>query len=276
MRLLFRLVTIIAAFHSQVTTVHAADATAQHVTFPSGERTLQGFIWKPDGNGPFPSVLYNHGSEKLPGSFPTLGAFWTQQGYVFFVPHRAGHGRSPGDYIVDLQQQFQASESDPQKVKQKIVQLHENANVDVVAALSWLKLQSEVDAKRIAVAGISYGGIQTLLTAEKALGVRGFVAFSPAAMSWAGNTLLRERLLEAVNKAQAPLFLLQAKNDYNLGPSELLGEALRKRGAPNRASIYPPFGKVDDPRDGHGGFAVRGSAMWGADVLTFLREVMKP
>ena len=71
------------------------------VSFPRGGATLQGWIYKPAGAGPFPAVLYNHGSDKVPGWFPTLGAFWTGHGYVFFVPHRAGHGRSPGDYIVD-------------------------------------------------------------------------------------------------------------------------------------------------------------------------------
>jgi dipeptidyl aminopeptidase/acylaminoacyl peptidase len=58
--------------------------------------TLQGWIYKPAGKGPFPAVLYNHGSDKAPGWFPTLGKYWTSKGYVFFVPHRRGHGRSPG------------------------------------------------------------------------------------------------------------------------------------------------------------------------------------
>jgi hypothetical protein len=94
-------------------------------------------------------------------------------------------------------------------------------------------------------------------------------------MSWAGNPLLRERLLQAVKNIKAPMFLLQAENDYNLGPSELLGGELKRKGQPNRTKVYPPFGDKANPKDGHGGFAVRGSDVWGADVLAFLDEVLK-
>ncbi|MEO5803177.1 MAG: hypothetical protein ABIR24_06580 [Verrucomicrobiota bacterium] len=105
--------------------------------------------------------------------------------------------------------------------------------------------------------------------------MKAFVPFAPAAMSWSSNPLLRERLLRAVKNAKAPMFLLQAENDYNLGPSELLGGELKRKGKPNRAKIYPAFGNNDDPHSGHGGFAVRGSEMWGADMMDFLNEVLK-
>ena len=72
----------------------------------------------------------------------------------------------------------------------------------------------------------------------------------------------------------APIFLLQAQNDYNLGPMELLGAELKRKGAPNRAKLYPVFGDKDNPKDGHGGFAVRGSDVWGMDVLEFVREAI--
>jgi hypothetical protein len=42
----------------------------EEVVFPGGGRELHGFLWKPEGDGPFPAVLWNHGSEKLPGSQP--------------------------------------------------------------------------------------------------------------------------------------------------------------------------------------------------------------
>ena len=124
-------------------------------------------------------------------------------------------------------------------------------------------------ATRIAVSGCSYGGIQTLITAEKGLGVRAFVPFAPGAMSWA-NPALREREIETVRNAKAPLFLLQAENDYGIGPSEVLGPLIRSKGGLNRAKLYPPFGTT--PQEGHGGFACYegGIAVWGQDVLDFL------
>ena len=113
-----------------------------------------------------------------------------------------------------------------------------------------------------------------MLSAEKGLGIKAFVPFSPGAMSWRGNPLLHERLLQAVRRAKAPIFLLQAKNDYNLGPSELLGGELKREGLPNRASLYPVFGDAAKPQDGHGGFAVRGSGVWGTDVVEFINAAL--
>jgi dienelactone hydrolase len=70
-----------------------------------------------------------------------------------------------------------------------------------VAAVAWLKEQPSVDPRRIVVSGVSYGGIQTLLTAEKGLGIRAFVPFAPGAMSFA-NRALRERMATAVRNAK--------------------------------------------------------------------------
>src|SRR5689334_11525885 len=78
----------------------AADAQ-ELVSFSAGELTLKGFLWKPPGAGPFPAILWNHGSEKLPGSVDSVAPFFVTHGYVFFVPHRRGQGRSPGRYIMD-------------------------------------------------------------------------------------------------------------------------------------------------------------------------------
>lgn len=277
-----RLFVGLMVFNLSVTGVFAADNPAvssgpepKLVSFPAGGVTLQGWIYQPPGKGPFPAMLYNHGSEKTPGWAPPLGKFWTDKGFVFFMPHRGGHGRSPGEYIVDLQQQFREKEKDLAKAQRHDIELHERANLDVVAALAWLKQQPFVGANALVVSGISYGGIQTVLLSEKELGVKAFVPFAPAAMSWKGNPLLRERLLLAVKSAKAPMFLLQAKNDYNLGPSELLGAELQRKGGLNRAKVYPVFGDASNHQDGHGGFAVRGSDVWGADVMSFLNEALK-
>ncbi|MEO5803178.1 MAG: CocE/NonD family hydrolase [Verrucomicrobiota bacterium] len=137
------------------------------VSFSRDGATLHGFIYKPEGKGPFPAVIYNHGSEKIPGWFPTLGEFWTSKGFVFFVPHRRGHGRSSGDYIVDLQTQFREKEKDLNVTRKYDIELHEKANLDVVAAIAWLKQQSFINTNALVMSGISYGGIQTVLSGKK-------------------------------------------------------------------------------------------------------------
>lgn len=243
------------------------------VEFKNGNLTLQGFLWVPEGKGPFPAVLWNHGSEKNPIKGESLAKFYNSKGYVLFVPHRHGHGQSPGDYIVDLQNKVREQTKDEKVIQQRAIELHELYLKDVIAAVEWLKKQSCVDPKRIAMTGVSYGGIQTILAAEQGLGVRAFVPFAPAAMSWKGNPPLRQRLLRAVKDTKAPMFLIQAENDYNLGPSEVLGKELQTMGKPHRAKLYPPYGKT--AQDGHGAFSVRANDIWGPDVSEFLAQSLQ-
>src|SRR5258707_14043186 len=81
-------------------------AVAETVTFPSGEITLHGVLYKPEGIGPFPAVIYNHGS--APGmmseqAFAALGPVFASHGWVFFGPYRRWQGfrHSPGADIVN-------------------------------------------------------------------------------------------------------------------------------------------------------------------------------
>src|ERR1700747_2245250 len=81
-------------------------AVAETVTFPSGEITLHGVLYKPEGTGPFPAVVYNHGS--APGmmseqAFAVLGPGFASHGWVFLGPYRRGQGlsASAGPYIGD-------------------------------------------------------------------------------------------------------------------------------------------------------------------------------
>jgi dienelactone hydrolase len=244
------------------------------VSFPSGDLTLHGFLYKPEGDGPFPAIIWNHGSEKLPGQLPELARFYTKQGFVFFLPHRHGQGRSPGAYIEDLIEKYAATEKNRTSVGKYVVKLQEEYNQDVVAAVEWLKGQSFVDQRRMVMSGCSYGGTQTLLAAEKGLGLRAFAPFAPAAKSWA-NTELRKRLLEAVRNAKSPLFLIQAQNDFSIGPSEVLGPVIKQKGPPNQAKVYPPYGTT--PQEGHYAFATKegGIAIWGSEVLDFFREAIR-
>jgi carboxymethylenebutenolidase len=249
--------------------------TKSVVRFNSNSRVLQGYLYKPVGKAPFPAVLWNHGSEPKPTDQPALAAHYTSQGYVFFVPHRRGQGLSPGPYIRDQISALWETHDDPHVVGAMIVRLLEEQNTDVVAALDWLKSQRDVDKSRIFMSGGSFGGIQTLLAAEKGLGLRGAIPFAPGAMSW-DMTEIADRLIDASHNAKVPLFLLQARNDFSLHPSQVLGPLIVRRGGPNRAKLYPNFGDPEDHRAGHAGFAVGpgGIQVWGPDVADFMRDCL--
>lgn len=249
---------------STVCAQEAPPANAKPVSFSSSGGTLYGFLYVPEGKGPFPAVLWNHGSERRPGWQPELASFYNSHGFVFFLPHRRGQGRSPGPYIMD---EIHAG-GDPTMAGQA----QQTANKDVLAALEWLKTQPEVDASRIVVSGCSFGGIQTLLTAEKGLGARAFIAFAPAAQSWGNGTL--DQILEyAVGHAKAPVFILQAKNDYSTQPTEVLGKIAKSHGG--QAKIYPRFGKT--AQEAHWGFATTsaGISIWDNDVLQFIESAFR-
>ena len=246
----------------------SAQSEPEEVVFPSAGLQLHGFLWKPQGTGPFPAIVWNHGSEKLPGSHATLASFYTSHSYVFFEPHRRGQGRSPGRYIQDI-----VAQAPPRERAERMVELQQEEVDDVVAAVKFLGSQSFVDPSRIAISGCSYGGIQTLLAGERDLGVKALIPFAPGAMSWEQNLPLHSLLLHAVDSAKAPIFLIQAQNDYDLGPTEALSKEANKKHKDFQSKIYPAFGKGH--QDGHWGFCSTATEVWGEDVLAFLDAKMK-
>lgn len=258
-----------SAKHAQSKEIKTFRQTAISVTFPSHGLNLHGWIYKPPGPGPFPAVIWNHGNELAPSAHPELGKFYTDHGYVLFLPIRRGHGESPGMYLGDVMDKYKAIATSKALLEKKEVDLQESHNGDVAAAVAWLQQRGYIDARRIAVSGVSYGGIQTLLAAENGLDCKAFIAFAPGAMSW-DNPQLQKREAEAARRAHAPLFLIQARNDYSLGPSEVLGPIVKEKGGLNRAKVYPAFGTT--LQEGDAGFACweEGIAIWGGDVLEFL------
>ena len=92
-------------------------------------------------------------------------------------------------------------------------------------------------------------------------------------MSWEMNGQLQDRLLRAVDLAEAPVFLIQAENDFSLGPSHALAKETTKKHKDFQSKIYPAFGKTQ--HDGHWGFCSSATDVWGADVLSFLDAQMK-
>jgi carboxymethylenebutenolidase len=247
------------------------------VRFPSGDLNLRGCLYKPDGPGPFPAVVWNHGSERHPPLPDELGEFYATAGYAFFAPHRRGHGESEGVYpLAGLQERALAEAQGYAGYRRKAIELligtHDAYLEDTLAAVRWLGERQFVDRRAMAMSGVSHGGIQTLLAAEADAGMMGYVPFAPAAMGWQGNPELQRRLMRATRRARKPIFLIQAENDYSLGPSYVLGEEIRSKGDPNQARVYPPYG--DGNESGHGAFGCRGTELWGRDVHAFLGTVL--
>jgi hypothetical protein len=78
------------------------------------------------------------------------------------------------------------------------------------------------------------------------------------------------------------MFILQAKNDYSLGPTNFLGPLLEASKLRHKVKQYPEFGTrgkmTDDEWNqmGHAGFALKGGDIWGHDVFAFIKEAFGP
>ena len=273
MRTEFRLPLLTGALLSTATALLLfAQAPPEEVTFKSGSLTLHGSIWRPAGAGRFPAVLYNHGSEKPVDYLAALGPVFTRRGYLLFVPERRGHGRSgdQGRWISDiLREEAEAHGNDTSA--RTMVRLLETEHLDdQLAALAYLKSRTDVDPTRIAIAGCSFGGIQTLLAAERTTGTRAGIDFAGAAITWNRSPIIAERLRAAVRRATIPVFFVQAENDYNTAPSRELSAEMKKVGKTHEMKIFPPFGAT--PAEGHTPFCANGGDVWGPDVFRFLER----
>jgi dienelactone hydrolase len=273
MKKLFGLILLALAFSSIGMAADSNSTPYQVVRFPSGKLTLGGELFLPKGKGPFPAVLYNHGSAdgmKSDMASTAMGPLYTAKGWIFFMPYRRGQGLSSdaGPYISDLIDKAEKSGGTTAAVKTMIHLLTTDHLNDQMAALNWLKKQNFVQKNRIAVAGQSFGGIETVLGAEKYAFCAAIDA-SGAAMSWDEAPALQELLKKSAKNSKTPMFLFQAENDFTLAASKDLYKVMIENGKTAEIKIYPPFGKTHF--DGHS-FTWLGSSTWFGDVFGFIEK----
>lgn len=243
------------------------------VHFKSGDRTLGGELYKPKGLGPFPAIIYNHGSAEgmlSDTASKAIGPLYAAKGWIFFMPYRRGQGLSAkaGPYIGDQIKEAEKKGGKPGAAK-KMLELLQNDHLDdQMAAVKWLREQSYVKANQIAVAGQSFGGIEAVLGAEK-YPFCAAVDASGGSMSWKVAPRLHDLMRRSVRNSKAPIFFFQAENDYDLGASKELYKEMRGAGRSAEMKIYPTYGKTHF--DGHS-FTWLGSSIWFEDVFAFIKK----
>ena len=121
------------------------------VTFASGELQLRGKLVTPQGAGPFPVIVLVHGSgDESAVDYYFEPYLYAANGFASFVFDKRGTGESEGEYL----QNFHVLSD------------------DVVAAVQWLRTQSDIDGDDIHLAGFSQGGWIAPLAALKDGNVR--------------------------------------------------------------------------------------------------------
>ena len=254
------------------------------VVVHNGPVTLHAVLWVPQGRGPFPAVLLNHGSGRSSEELDRLGPYernaeilgpvFARHGYVFLYLFRRGVGLSAdqGTSAVDLMNREAAAHGQEARNALQLELLQNREMSDALSGLAFLRTLPEVDARDVAVIGHSFGGSLTLLLAEREQTLRAVVIFSGAGYSWDRSPELRERLSGAVARTSAPVFFIHAANDFSVAAGETLDARLRELGKPHLLKIYPPFGRTAE--EGHD-FLHLGVSIWEPDVFVFLDEHMR-
>jgi dienelactone hydrolase len=254
----------------------AAESESETVAIASGKLTLHALLWQPAGAGPFPAVLFNHGSGATaePEKPAALGPVFARHGYVFLFLYRRGSGLSAdqGTPAADLmEKELGAKGPDARDALQ--MRLIDEHLADASAGLEFLRARPNVDRKRVAVAGHSFGGMLSLLMAATDGDIRAVVDFAGAAQSWAESDELRMRLLEAADRTKAAVFFIHAENDYSIAPGVALNTEMLSLDKPRRLEIYPEVGRTME--EGHD-LVYRAVDVWERDVFDFLAEYLRP
>jgi dienelactone hydrolase len=263
-RKLLRLITVALLFalsSMALATDQRVSTVPETVVVSSGKLSLKAFLWKPTGPGPFPAVLFCHGSGgadaghtaglPITEAAERLAPLFLKHGYAFLYLFRRGQGLSAdqGPFMQNILQREETAKGKEARQHLQFVLATTDHLDDMLAGLSFLKAAPGIDAKRIAIAGHSFGGQLTLLAAGRDNSVR-----------------------SAVNKATAPIMLIQAANDYSTAPGYALANELERLRKPHLLKIYPPVGKTTE--DGHG-FLYLAMPQWEDDVFRFLDEHVK-
>ena len=235
---------------------------------------LEAYFYKPAGAGPFPVVVYNHGSragaerEERPMAF--IANVMVPAGYAVIVPERRGYGKSEGQTF--------AQEIGEDRGARFVARQQAEAG-DVLAAVEYAKANLPVDTKGIVLMGFSFGGIITTLAASRSSDFVSVVNQAPGALNWKHSPAMVDALLAAAQRIKAPMICMAAQNDATTeNVTRICGEA-KKHGGAAELMIYPAFS--DDRAQipgaaGHGLFSRFGVDLWKKDVLAFLgRTVTK-
>lgn len=135
---------------------------------------LEATVHRPEGKGPFPLVVLNHGTavgvdgRKTTYVWSKQSKFFVDRGYVVVIPMRKGYGKSEGRLI----------NSDGCQNAHWYQTIQEDS-LDVEKTIEFMKLQSYIRKDRIIVMGQSTGGTVSIATGAKNLpGIVGVINFA--------------------------------------------------------------------------------------------------
>jgi dienelactone hydrolase len=228
MRLLAMLtsLTFLAAASAAVA---APSATPQQVEIPSSSGTLHAQLFKPDGSGPFPTVIALHGCGGLNGQSDQI-----QPRYRDWAEQLLKDGNA-----VLLPDSYGSRELGPQcRVKERRVLARRERVADVMASRQWLLQQPWVAHDRISLIGWQHGASAVLWAVRPQLASRKVEPDFRAAVAFYPDCRISSGLGWS---ARVPtLLLIGAGDDVSSPPAcRQMVEGARGRSALARIVVYP-------------------------------------
>jgi dienelactone hydrolase len=243
------------------------------VLIPAGrnqQARLETTVFQPNGPGPFPLIIINHGKD--PGHpnlqprdrFYHMAHAFVARGYAVMVPMRQGFANSTGRY------------------RDRGCDMTANGYIqaeDIRDTLEYAREQKWVDAEHIVIAGQSYGGLATMALGTQELpGVRALINFAGGLRDDSEGCGWRSSLVSAFAEYGAqnkiPSLWMYGQNDSLFGPELVarMHDAFEQAGGKAQLVEYAAF-----KHDSHGMLASRdGEKVWLADTMRFLDRVGMP
>lgn len=247
------------------------------VTVDGESVKLATITYKPAGNGPFATLIFHHGSTGRgndPAAFarpynPTVLAQWfTDRGWAVILPSRRGRGGSEGLY----DEGFGANRAYGYSCEETLALAGaDRALRDIDAITPLLLAQPFVDRGRVAVGGLSRGGILAIAwTGRQPAVARAAINFVGGWMGEACSSAasINQNLFRRGVPFPHPSVWLYGDNDpfYRLVHSRANFAAFRAAGGRGTFHEYAPPPSLN----GHQIISVPG--LWNAAMETYLME----
>jgi dipeptidyl aminopeptidase/acylaminoacyl peptidase len=196
------------------------------ISYPSDDLTIYGVMNIPQGNGPFPVILLNHGYYN-PSSFTsgdgteTMADILARNGYLTLASDYRGHGKS---------------ESDGQRGGHR-----PEYSIDVLNLVASVPSIQKADANNIGMWGHSMGGETSLRAVAANNSIKALVLWAPTLGGGHMTDPAQSPLLSDIKNIQTTISLHQGLVDTEVDPktSVVLADKLKKEGKKYEYFEYP-------------------------------------
>lgn len=241
-------------------------------------QTLELVVYRPPGAGPFPTLVFNHGSTgmgtrpewfTLTWTSPDIARYFAGKGWQVLFPQRRGRGQSDGLYDEGFaDNRARGYSCEPERA----IAGFDRAIADLDIAMAQILARADVDKQRVMIGGVSRGGILAVAYAgahpEMFKGVLNFVG------GWIGDgcksaAVVNPVLMRRGAGFKLPALWLYGDQDpyYKLAHSRANLEAFKAAGGQAEFLEFQPA----PGRDGH--MLHNEPSIWRSAVDRYLTQV---